>query len=403
MIKLERFLALGAIGAVAGLGAVRLDDVSRRLTEADALARREPASLSLLREDVAAVRAEIERARTDIRTARATGERGEAAANDLASRLEQAEASLAQLDGTLDSHTTQIGTLSSRGADVGAIEARFDQLDVEVATSLEGVRTAAATAAEIADANRRRLEDLGAQLEKRRDLESMWRRLVGPVVQLAGDTSVGSGVLLESQPAGPGGEFVTYLLTAWHVVRDIQGNLDRRNEPVPVTVYELDGTTRDESALLLEYDPDLDAAILQLRTTRRMPHGARLAKRGRIDDVRIFQDIYAVGCPLGNDPIPTPGEVSSTAHRVDGESYWMINAPTFIGNSGGGIFDADSFELIGLFSKIYNYGSLRPTIVPHMGLATPMDRVYDWLDAVGYSVEEPAAADPFIAVASSKP
>ena len=62
----------------------------------------------------------------------------------------------------------------------------------------------------------------------------------------------------------------------------------------------------------------------------------------------------------------------------------MINAPTYIGNSGGGIFDANTHELLGIFSKIYTHGSMRTAIVPHMGLATPMPTIYAWLEKVGY-------------------
>ena len=58
----------------------------------------------------------------------------------------------------------------------------------------------------------------------------------------------------------------------------------------------------------------------------------------------------------------------------------MISAPTYIGNSGGGIFGADDRCLLGLFSKIYTHGALRPVIVPHMGLVTPLVEVYDWLE-----------------------
>ena len=68
----------------------------------------------------------------------------------------------------------------------------------------------------------------------------------------------------------------------------------------------------------------------------------------------------------------------------------MINAPTYIGNSGGGIFDSQTHEMMGIFSKIYTHGSLRPTIVPHMGLVTPMARVYDWLVAIGRGEIVPA-------------
>jgi hypothetical protein len=90
-----------------------------------------------------------------------------------------------------------------------------------------------------------------------------------------------------------------------------------------------------------------------------------------------------VGCPLGNDPIPTFGEIADTHHEVDGNHYWMINAPTYIGNSGGGIFSSSDHELLGIFSKIYTHGNLRPTVIPHMGLVTPLTAVYDWLEEVG--------------------
>ena len=58
----------------------------------------------------------------------------------------------------------------------------------------------------------------------------------------------------------------------------------------------------------------------------------------------------------------------------------MINAPTYFGNSGGGIYRADTHQLIGVFSKIYTHGKGRPVVVPHMGLCTPIDQIYDWLE-----------------------
>ena len=128
----------------------------------------------------------------------------------------------------------------------------------------------------------------------------------------------------------------------------------------------------------------LDTALLELRTTEPMENAAKLAPRERLDSIRIFDSVYAVGCPLGNDPIPTYGEIATASHKVEGELYWMINAPTYIGNSGGGIFDAETHELLGIFSKIYTHGSLRPTIVPHMGLVTPLSEIYEWMDEEGY-------------------
>ena len=50
-------------------------------------------------------------------------------------------------------------------------------------------------------------------------------------------------------------------------------------------------------------------------------------------------------------------------------------------------------ELLGIFTKIYTHGTLRPTVVPHMGLATPLPLVYDWLEQVGFAQLEPLNAN----------
>ena len=219
------------------------------------------------------------------------------------------------------------------------------------------------------------------------DSGQLWNDLVGPVVQLIGDTSVGSGVLLESREQSDG-KFATNVLTAWHVVRDIFGAPDNLSAPVPVKIYAPDGTWRNLTAHMLLHDVRLDLALLSLDTNERIEFGARLATRSELAAMRTFDGIYAVGCPLGNDPIPTVGELASTHHEVDGSKYWMISAPTYIGNSGGGIYSARTHALVGIFSKIYTHGSTRTTIVPHMGLATPLAVVYDWLEASDYAFLE---------------
>jgi hypothetical protein len=101
-------------------------------------------------------------------------------------------------------------------------------------------------------------------------------------------------------------------------------------------------------------------------------------------DVAVFTGIYAVGCPLGNDPIPTGGFISSLRNEVGGSNYWMINAPTYFGNSGGGIFLESTHELIAVFSKIYTHGKGKPVVITHMGLATPIHAITDWMVAEKY-------------------
>ena len=218
--------------------------------------------------------------------------------------------------------------------------------------------------------------------EPARDPDALWNALMGPTVQIADESTVGSGVLLRSEEVDPG-RHRTYLLTAWHVVRDVLEDPDQLEELVPVFVYQPSGERHQEWARVVVRDASLDSALLVMDTVGAFPHGAALPTRRALQDQRVFDEIYAVGCPLGNDPIPTAGELADLHHEVDGEELWMISAPTYIGNSGGGVFDAETHELVGIFTKIYTHGSLRPTVVPHMGLVTPLGAIYDWLEGVG--------------------
>lgn len=259
------------------------------------------------------------------------------------------------------------------------VETRLSEVDRgarERWSSLEAELSAAALLARETEA---RLSELSPCAP---DGATLWKDLMAPTVQLAGEGTVGTGVLLPSEP-GEDGAWSTPLLTAWHVVRDILAEDPGGPQVVPVRMYESDGSASDQRARLLRYDPTLDVALLELETTERIDRGARLASRARLASLQTFDPVYAVGCPLGNDPIPTWGSIADAHHEVEGSRYWMVSSPTYIGNSGGGIFDARSHELVGIFSKIYTHGSLRPTVVPHMGLATPLDDVYDWLEAEG--------------------
>ncbi|HIE70543.1 MAG TPA: hypothetical protein EYP98_10405 [Planctomycetes bacterium] len=126
-------------------------------------------------------------------------------------------------------------------------------------------------------------------------------------------------------------------------------------------------------------EPKIDAALVKLETERQLPNVANVLPRDETDEVRVWDPVCAVGCPLGNDPVPSKGEVSSLHNELNGANYWMVNAPTYFGNSGGGIYRADTRQLIGVFSKIYTHGTGQPVVVPHMGLCTPIDLIYAWL------------------------
>lgn len=384
---LRIWLPIGLSGALLlsamALVAHRLDSLQSRLEQAEGARARQSADMDARWDGV---RTEISGIRQDLGTAFEEIE----GTDELTQRLENAEQSLGSMGAAIEAHSSSLMELEETQASfVPGIEKELRERDERLLKRYEALSELAESAGKAARDSQERLAQLDRTLTAP-DLHAMWRELVGPVVQLAGEASVGSGILLHSEPA-PGNGYRTKILTAWHVVRDIQGDPPDLQMPVPVQIYREDGTTRLEKAKLLAHDPKIDVALLELETPDTMEFGARLAPRSRLEATQIFDQIVAVGCPLGNDPIPTRGEIATCQHEVDGEHYWMINAPTYIGNSGGGIFESRTHELLGIFSKIYTHGSLRPTIVPHMGLVTPLGKVYDWLERIGYGDLIPAS------------
>lgn len=399
---MTRPLILGAAcTAVAVLGLSRAKFFAPAASEPPAPDKVEQ-HLFALEQSVEAALSGLSNLRAEIETQAALlGQRQESLLLEPAAELEQLQGLVARLiaeqHSLAEKHAAQAaglaelaGMRSELGAEVrGAIEA----LRNEEAARWSGLNEAVTAASHRVDRVDGDLAQLGSRLEPTSAGSTRNARMLAPTVRLEGVSTVGSGVVLESRPHKDGRGYQTLLLTAWHVVRDIQADAIGSERLVPVEIRRPEGS-RHELARLLAHEQDLDAALLELKTREPVRHGARLAGRAALDAAQVFDDIYAVGCPLGNDPIPTHGEIMDLGHELDGTSYWMISAPTYIGNSGGGIFHGEGHALVAIFSKLYTHGTIRPTVIPHMGLASPLGPVCDWLETSGVArlVEEPGGA-----------
>jgi len=244
----------------------------------------------------------------------------------------------------------------------------------------------------------RRSADARAQLATLRrrvvpEADTLLERMLAPTVQLNGTDSVGSGTLVWSGRNGRSGCTETYVLTACHVVRNILGDAAGELRGLSHTIFTRTGKEEIEGDVVALSEQN-DLALVKLRSARTWAPVAHLVSKAKASLVRITDQVYAAGCPLGNDPMLTRGELSALTDEVKGANYWMLTAPTYFGNSGGGVYLADTLELIGVFSKIYTAGKSSRTVVTHMGMCTPVVSVYEWLEREGFGflLEDPAAA-----------
>ncbi|MFH0888281.1 MAG: S1C family serine protease, partial [Planctomycetota bacterium] len=87
----------------------------------------------------------------------------------------------------------------------------------------------------------------------------------------------------------------------------------------------------------------------------------------------LFAPVYAVGCSLGLPPRPSSGILSAL-----GVSAVEITAPVLPGNSGGPVYDARTFEVIGIavWVKVYDY-----QLITTMAGIVPIGEIYKFLDS----------------------
>ncbi len=143
----------------------------------------------------------------------------------------------------------------------------------------------------------------------------------------------GSGVLISADGK---------VMTAAHVVHSM-------NE---IRVEFIGGET--VSAKVIASEPAADLSLLLLE---RVPAGARVAKMGNSDMVRVGDPVYIVGAPYGLSYSLSAGLISAhwapnTVHRaMPLAEFFQTNATINTGNSGGPMFNAAG-EVIGIVSHI---------------------------------------------------
>lgn len=213
----------------------------------------------------------------------------------------------------------------------------------------------------------------------------------------------GSGTVIYSKPIKKESEeYETYILTNFHVIEDaikigrewdplLQKDIKKeKRATVTVEFYKYQNMSRNIGRTAIEadieaYDKDRDIALVKLRSNESVKDIAKLHSKN-VKDIHIFDPVYVCGCSLGHSPVPTRGQITSMDDEIEREKYWMSNAQTIYGNSGGGVFlvvnkdkkGEESYEFIGIPSRISVIGF--GDSITHMGYFIPIDKIYDWLE-----------------------
>jgi len=184
-------------------------------------------------------------------------------------------------------------------------------------------------------------------------------------------------------PAGAGSGFVWdehgHVITNFHVING--GPLGRpgRGADLPRKVkVKLQGMDETLDATVVGTEPDKDIAVLKID-----PKALGSAKLTPLEaavsaDLKVGQNVLAIGNPFGLDFTLTSGIVSALGRDIDGAGGRPIrdciqtDAAINPGNSGGPLLDSRG-RLIGVNTMIYSPGGLGANV--GIGFAVPADTV----------------------------
>lgn len=241
-----------------------------------------------------------------------------------------------------------------------------------------------------------------------KDIIKKHEQMFYPTVRVGTKRAGGSGTVVYSEKVGD--EVYTYVITNHHVISDCISVTKKWN---PVLKKKIDTEVLDtvyveffkynnysncigsfavkaDIVAYSEVEGGQDWALLRTRDKEnKYEYVANLFPNESIEDIHIFDEVFAVGASLGHPPIASEGRISFMDDEIDHYKYWMSSAPTIFGNSGGSVYrwspSRKKHEYIGIPSRI----SIQPMgfsadAITHMGYFIPIYRVYDLLNENNY-------------------
>jgi S1-C subfamily serine protease len=135
-------------------------------------------------------------------------------------------------------------------------------------------------------------------------------------------------------------------------------------------------------AVVIAEDKQYDFALLSFRAQYKFAV-AKIADEDMLNKVRVFDEVFAIGCQLGRGPIPTTGIISQIITGKNNEKEWTIygnTAQITPGSSGGGLFKKydEHYYMIGIPFRVVVAGNGQ--IIPHLARAISVGVAKDFIN-----------------------
>jgi S1-C subfamily serine protease len=205
----------------------------------------------------------------------------------------------------------------------------------------------------------------------------------------------GSGTIIDCLETNTEGTFEYHVLTNAHVtdmrlitilrgVNSLTGKIKTGIIDTGCEIITFDHNNKDWSrwsAKIIKEDTQVDLAILSFQSDQKYSI-ALMADDDMLKQVRVFDEIFTIGCQLGGAPIPTVGIISQILTGDREEQRWIVYASTAQitpGSSGGGLFKKydNHYYLIGVPYQVAV--AHNGQFIPHLSHVISLSVVKDFI------------------------
>jgi serine protease Do len=196
------------------------------------------------------------------------------------------------------------------------------------------------------------------------------------VVKVSSPSGLGSGFFLNEDG---------YLITNYHVIE--------KETKIEVTMFQKteDGFEKKKftKVKIDAINPFVDLALLKVEDLGEAK--VRFAYLGDIDQMKVGEQVFAIGNPLGLERTVTDGVISTRNRAFEGLVYIQTNADINPGNSGGPLFNLAG-EVVGVTNMGYIF-------LGGLGFAIPVNYVKHFVEnreAFAYDIDNPNTGFKYI-------
>ncbi len=185
-------------------------------------------------------------------------------------------------------------------------------------------------------------------------VEQKYSQVLNPSVQIDFRGVVGTGVVIDREELKLDQKklYKYKIITVSHIFTNRENIIPWDENKICLITFHKNNVEKIYIGSVVKESIGLDLCLVEFITEDKIKDISTLANKKVLSKVRVFDQVYLVGCQAGLEPIATSGIISLILYERDA---FVTDAEAYFGSSGGGMFKYHKgrYYLIGICKSIW--------------------------------------------------